>query len=218
MSVGDQTDMFGRLKSLLPSGWFGDNNPIRDALLWGYAQSLSWAFTLYLYAKSQTRIKTATDGWLDMIGLDFFGNNLPRLSSQSDSSYLSRILINIFRERATRKGMRQVLFDLTGRQPVIIEPAKPNDCGCLGLTLGLGVAGPLGSTSCPYQAFVTVYRPAGNGAASWPGIATNWFGLSQTSALLPGTQLFPSVSDADIIAAIEATKMYGSAVWFRITN
>lgn len=218
MSVGDQGDMFERLKSLLPLGWFTDNNPVRDALLWGYAQALSWGFTLYLYAKAQTRIKTATDGWLDIIGLDFFGNGLIRYAGQLDASYRNRILINIFRERATRHGMDQVLFDLTGRRPLIIEPAKPDDCGCLGLTLGLGVAGPIGSTSCPYQAFVTAYRPTGNGAANWPGIATNWFGLSMTSGLLPAAQLFPEVSDADIVAAIEATKPYGTTVWYRITN
>lgn len=218
MSIGDQNDMFGRLKNLLPIGWFSDSNPIRDAALWGYAQVLAWGYTLYLYAKTQTRIKTASDGWLDMIGLDFFGNNLIRYSTQLDPSYRNRILINIFRERATRHGMDQVLFDLTGRHPLIIEPANPADCGCLGVSLYLGVAGPLGSTSCPYQAFVTAYRPAGNGAANWPGIHTNWFGLGATSGLVPASQLFPQVSDADIVAAIEATKMYGSTVWYRITN
>lgn len=218
MSVGDQTDMFGRLKNLLPIGWFGDNNPILDALLWGYAQALSWGFTLYLYAKSQTRIKTATDGWLDLIALDFFGNNLVRLNGQLDPSYLNRILINIFRERATRKSIDQVLYDLTGRHPLIIEPAKPDDCGCLGATLYLGAAGPVGSTSCPYQAFVTAYRPTGGGAGNWPGINTNWFGLSSTSWLVPSTQLAPAVSDADIVAALEQTKMYGSTIWYRITN
>jgi hypothetical protein len=218
MSIGDQGDMYARLKRLLPIGWFGDTNPIRDALLWGYATSLAWGYALYLFAQSQTRIKTATDGWLDLIGLDFFGNNLTRYASQTDSSYRNRILINIFRERATRRGMDQVLFDLTGRHPVIIEPTKPNDCGCLGLTLGLGVAGPIGSVRCPYQAFVTVYRPSGSGAANWPGIKTNVFGLGVTSGLIPQSQLFPDVSDADIIAAIEATKAYGTTVWFRITN
>jgi hypothetical protein len=218
MSVGDQTDMFSRLKNLLPLGWFGDNNPVRDALLWGYAQALSWGVTLYLYAKNQTRIKTASDGWLDMIGLDFFGSNLVRLSGQLDASYRNRILINIFRERATRHSIDQVLFDLTGRHPLIIEPAKPDDCGCLGATLYLGVAGPLGSTSCPYQAFVTAYRPLGGGVGNWPGIHTNWFGLSATSWLLPAAQLAPSVSDADIVAALEQTKMFGTTIWYRITN
>ncbi|UZJ58544.1 hypothetical protein OKW98_18375 [Pseudomonas sp. KU26590] len=218
MSIGDQSDMLSRLKRLVPAGWFGDTNPIRDALLWGYAQALAWGYTLYLYAQAQTRIKSASDGWLDLIGLDFFGNNLIRYTSQTDSSYRNRILINIFRERATRRGMEQVLFDLTGRHPIIVEPAKPDDCGCLGVTLGLGVSGPIGSTSCPYQAFVTVYRPSGSGGANWPGLRTNAFGLGVASGLIPQAQLFSEVSDADIVAAIEATKAYGTTVWYRITN
>jgi hypothetical protein len=141
MSVGDQTDMFGRLKNLLPAGWFGDNNPIRDALLWGYANALAWGYTLYLYAKDQTRIKSASDGWLDLIGLDFFGNNLVRYSGQSDASYRNRILINIFRERTTRHAMEQVLFDLTGRTPIIIEPARPADVGAYGAAVAVSQPG-----------------------------------------------------------------------------
>lgn len=140
MSVGDNTDMFGRLKNLLPAGWFGDNNPIRDALLWGYANALAWGYTLYLYAKAQTRIKSATDGWLDLIGLDFFGKNLIRYSNQSDASYKNRILINIFRERTTRHAMEQVLYDLTGRWPIIIEPARPADVGSYGAAVAVSRA------------------------------------------------------------------------------
>ena len=215
---GDQTDMFGRLKSLFPVGWFGDNNPILDALTWGYAQSVSWAYTLYLYAQAQTRIKAATDSWLDLIALDFFGNNLVRYSAQTDQSYLNRILINIFRERTTRHGMEQVLIDLTGRKPLIIEPAKPNDTGGLGINMWLGAFGALGSVTLPYQAFITAYRPLGTGAGNWPGIKTNWFGLGQTSGLLPSAQMTPQVSDADIVAAIEATKPIGTTVWYRITS
>lgn len=220
MSVGDQTDMFGRLKSLLPVGWFSDSNPLLDALLWGYAQSIAWGYALYLYAKAQTRIKTASDSWLDLIALDFFGSNLIRYSAQTDTSYLNRILINIFRERTTRHGMEQVLFDLTGRSPVVIEPARPQDVGGLGINFYLGSSGPglLGSVVSPYQAFVTVYRPLGMGAGSWPGIHTNWFGLGQTSGLIPSSQMTPQVTDADIVAAIEATKPIATTVWYRITS
>lgn len=210
--------MLGRLQNLLPTGWFGDTNPIRDALLTAYAQGLAWAYSLYIYAKAQTRIKTASDSWLDLIGLDFFGDGLIRYSSQTDDSYRNRILINIFRERATRPGMRQVLLDLTGREPVIVEPARPIDVGCLGQTMYLGASGQLGSVVKPYQAFVTVYRPVGSGAGNWPGIATSPFGLSVTSGMVPSTQLFPAVSDADIVAAIEATKPYGSTIWYRISS
>jgi hypothetical protein len=140
MAIGDNTDMWGRLKNLLPVGWFGDNNPIRDALLWGYANALAWGYTLYLYAKDQTRIKSATDGWLDLIGFDFFGNNLVRYANQTDSSYRNRILINIFRERTTRHAMEQVLYDLTGRWPIIIEPARPADVGSYGAAVAVSRA------------------------------------------------------------------------------
>lgn len=140
MAIGDNTDMWGRLKNLLPAGWFGDNNPIRDALLWGYANALAWGYTLYLYAKDQTRIKSASDGWLDLIGLDFFGNNLVRYANQTDASYRNRILINIFRERTTRPAMEKVLYDLTGRWPVIIEPARPADVGSYGAAVAVSRA------------------------------------------------------------------------------
>lgn len=217
MATGDQSDMLTRLQRLLPTGWFGDDNPIRDAMLTACAEALAWAYSLYIYAKAQTRIKTASDNWLDLIALDFFGTNLVRYSNQTDSSYLNRILINIFRERTTRAGMRQVLLDLTGREPLIIEPACPQDVGCLGQTMYLGTA-PLGSISTPYQAFVTAYRPTGNGAGNWPGINTTAFGLATTSGLVPDSQLFPDVSDADIVAAIEATKPYGTTIWYRISS
>ena len=216
--TGDQDDMYSRLTALLPPGWFGDENPVLDALLHGFAQALAWAFTLYLFALAQTRIKTATGGWLDMVALDFFGSGLIRYSSQSDSSYLNRITINLFRERGTRAGMSKVLYDLTGKWPTIIEPARPADVGGLGVSIGLGVAGGVGSISTPYQAFVTAYRPTNNGAAGWPGAGTNPFGLSLTGGLAPASQMTPQISDADIVAAIEATKPYGTTIWMRISN
>lgn len=217
MATGDQTDMFGRLKNLLPRGWFPDTTPLLDGLLWGYAQALAWMYSLYLFAQAQTRIKTATSGWLDIAAQDFFGTGLLRYSGQSDDSYRNRIVINIFRERATRYGMQKMLTDLTGRAPLIVEPARPADVGCLGVTAALGVS-MLGSVVTPYQAFVTVYRPSANGGANWPGINTFTFGLASTSGLLPSTQLSPTVADADIIAAIEATRPAATAVWFRISN
>nr|WP_199065134.1 hypothetical protein [Chromobacterium sp. ASV5] len=218
MATGDQNDMLQRLKSLLPPTWFGDTNPIRDALMAAFSTALAWAYSLYLFALAQTRIRTASGGWLDMIALDFFGSGLTRYPGQQDDSFCNRIRINMFRERTTRYGMAKVLFDLTGRWPVIIEPARPADVGGLGLTIGLGVAGAVGSLSMPYQAFVTVYRPIGNGAAGWPGAATNVAGIGSVLGILPSAQLQPTVTDADLIAAIEATRPAGTTVWMRISN
>ncbi|QBJ80503.1 hypothetical protein [Aquitalea sp. USM4] len=134
MATGDQSDMFGRLKSLLPRGWFPDSTPLLDGLLWGYAQALAWLYSLYLFAKAQTRIKSATGGWLDIAAQDFFGTGLVRYSGQSDTSYRNRIVVNLFRERGTRNAMVKVLTDLTGRAPLIFEPARAADTGSYGAT------------------------------------------------------------------------------------
>lgn len=67
MATGDQADFVRRLKSVLPVQWFDDSNPILDAVLNGIASALSLVYQLYAYAVLQTRILTATDGWLDRL-------------------------------------------------------------------------------------------------------------------------------------------------------
>jgi hypothetical protein len=215
MATGDQNDMYNRLYGLLPPTWFGDANPVLDGVLWGSARALAGGYALYDYARRQTRILTAGEGWLDLVALDFFGTGLQRYHSQSDDSYRNRIRLNLFRERGTRPAMLRALFDLTGRVPTIVEPARPQDCGGLGISLGLGAGGAVGSLSRPYQAFVTAYRPTINGPANWPGIAAAPFGLGH-GGLIDAAQLLPEVSDADIVATIEAVKPFGTTVWMRI--
>lgn len=129
MATGDQNDMFNRLRGLLPRGWFGDSTPVLDALLSGLAQGLSWFYTLYDYAKQQTRLKTATGGWLDLIAQDFFGTTLRRTTGQSDTQFRNRISINLFREKSTRHAVESLLEDLTGRTARVVEPRRPMDTG-----------------------------------------------------------------------------------------
>lgn len=210
--------MMQRLRGLLPPGWFGDANPVLDAVLTGCAQMLAWCHTLYRFARDQTRIRSASGGWLDMIGLDFFGNSLPRYANQSDDSYRNRLQANLFRERATHAAVAKVLLDLTGRAPVVVEPARPADVGGLGIGFALGATGRVGSVSLPYQAFVTAYRPPYSGPAGWPGVASWSFGMNGTSAVAGPVQLTPPVSDADLFAAVEAVKPAGSVVWLSIAN
>ncbi|HHW4679688.1 MAG TPA: hypothetical protein ACQGQH_09730 [Xylella sp.] len=142
--------MFGRIKALMPR-WFSDSTPVLDALLRGFAYAQSFVHGLIVYAALQTRIKTATDGWLDIIATDFFGSSLRRKSGQSDASFRNRLLIHLFRERATRNGLVKVLTDLTGRTPVIFEPQRPLDTGSYGGPLiGYGQAGGYGSMRLPF--------------------------------------------------------------------
>lgn len=217
--TGDQDDFFARLKNLLPVGWFGDESPIVDALARGMASVLAWAYSFYLYAQAQTRIKTASGGWLDMVALDFFGTGMTRRPMQSDGSYRNRIIINLFRERGTRHAISQVLYDLTGRWPIIVEPQRPADTGAYGVACGYGAAGAYGSMLMPYQALVTAFRPAGSGFPYLSGYAAPAGGYGHASrACYASLRDAVAVLDSDLIAAIEAVKPIGTTIWVGISS
>ena len=218
MATGDQDDFFRRLKSVLPVQWFNDSNPRLDAVLNGLASALSWVYQLYAYAVLQTRILTATDGWLDIIANDFFGERIKRQAGQTDEDFLNIIRINLFRERGTRQAIIKVLEDLTGHTPKIIEPSRPQDCGGYSMPcMGYGVAGAYGSMSMPYQAFVIAYRPTGAGIPYVGGYTSTVSGYNTPSRgkYASYTEL-TSVTDAQIYAAVASVKMEGTAVWVRI--
>lgn len=220
MATGDQQDQFQRIKALIPR-WFSDSTPVLDAMLQGFAYAKSFVYGLIVYAALQTRIKTATDGWLDVIAADFFGTALQRKSNQTDASFRNQIIVNMFRERGTRAAITKVLTDLTGRAPTIFEPQRPADTGALGVNLALGVAGGVASLLLPYQAFVTAYRPLTVGVPYVPGLGTAPFGLGITTggSVIPSfAQIQGAVTDADIYAAIDSVKPAGTIAWTRISN
>lgn len=225
MATGDQSDIFTRLKSLIPR-WFSDSSTIRDGLLQGLAWAGSFIYSLITYARLQTRIKTATEGWLDMIAADFFGAALVRSANQSDASFRARIIINLFRERATRWAIIAVLKDLTGRTPLVFEPTRPADTGGYGVAgAGYGVAGGYGSLLIPYQAFVTAFRPVGTGIPNVAGYGgtvggpgPGGYGTSAQVEYASMSMIQGAVTDADICAAIDSVKAAGTAVWTRIQS
>lgn len=141
MATGDQNDIQARIARLIPISWFESSHAIRDAIATGLANAHAYIYAFIAYVKLQTRILTATDGFLDAVAQDFFGSSILRAANQSDASFRARILINIFRERATRNAIVKVLQDLTGRTPIIIEPQRPADCGAYGGTDSITVIG-----------------------------------------------------------------------------
>jgi hypothetical protein len=176
----------------MPHGWFQNgNSALRDALLTGIANMFAFVYSLFAYVRLQTRIATATDGFLDIIAGDFFGPNLPR-GTLADSSYRARIQASIFLTRNTRTALINVLTKITGRTPIVFEPARVADTGVYNNgTAAYGVAGAWGSLKCPYQSFVTAYRP------------------------LVGSPQY-GITDADIYAAAEGVRMAGTQIWVRI--
>lgn len=219
MATGDNNDQFRRLKRLMPQSWFGDNSTVIDAILRGFASVNASLYALIAYARLQTRINTATDGWLDMIAYDFFGNNLPRKPGQSDDSYRAWIKVNLFREKATRRAIVLVVRELTGRDPLIIEPGNPVDTGAYRCpNSGYGMAGSYGSLNMPYEAFVTVYRSVSDGVSDIAGygISTSGYSIASRGVWVSRKMVDGQLSDADIYAAIDSVKMCGTRVWVRI--
>ena len=160
-SIGDQSDQFNRIKALIPPNWFSDTATYLDAIIWGFSCVNAFIYTLIAYAKLQTRIKTATDGWLDLIASDFFGTSIVRGQNQTDDSFRNQIVINLFRERGTRNSVSRVLIDITKQTPTIVEPMRMLDTGAYGAPInGYGMAGGYGSMILKYQATVTAHRPA----------------------------------------------------------
>jgi hypothetical protein len=218
--TGDQTDMFGRIKAVLPSRWFADSTPVLDGLLSGLAWAWSWAYSLLLYVKTQTRIATATDVWLDVIASDFFGSRIQRRPGQGDAAFRVLIQSNLLREHGTRQAIISAVSDLTGRAPSVFEPMRTTDTGGYALGgFGFGTAGGWGSMALPFQCFVTAFRPIGSGIASvsgW-GEPTGAYGAGSIEyaslAMLQG-----QVTDGDIAGAVAGVLPVAAIAWLSIQD
>lgn len=221
MATGDQADIVFRLKAALPNGWFQDATPILDAVLNGIAWPLARIYSLTNYARQQTRVATATDGFLDLISFDFFGALLPRFLQESDSAFVTRIKAQLFLERATRHGLIRALQILTGRTPLVFEPANPFDTsGWNQGTFAYNTAGGWGNLSLPYQAFVTAYRPNGQGIPNIAGWGNPQGALntgSQAEYVNPD-MIAGAITDASIYALIASVQPEGTIVWTRISS
>lgn len=219
MARGDQHDFYNRLHTLLPSGWFADESPVLHGALTACAKSLSWCYSLYIYARAQTRIATADGGWLDIAAYDFFGHTLIRQAGMSDDQLRTQIRTNLLRERGTRQAIIDILDALTGHKPVVIEMLRPEDTGAYGgPAIGYGVAGRYGSLHLPYQAFVEVRRDRGTSIPRGAGsnIASSGNSTASESQSVSVNVLSGLAADAQIYAAVAAVKMEGTLVWVRI--
>jgi hypothetical protein len=221
MALGDANDCANRIRALLPVRWFADSNPIRDAVIAGAAYALSLVYALLQYTQLQTRIGTATDGFLDLISFDFFGSSLPRRSGEMDAPFRQRILANLLRERATRKGITDALVTLTGRAPIIFEPWRIADTGAYNTPqTGYNTSGKYGSLVLNNQIFVTAFRPSGSGLPRIAGYnaARGAYTAASYAKYSSLSEVVGFVTDADIFAAVDAAKAAGIIAWTQLSN
>lgn len=214
MAVGDATDVQRRLNALIPGSWFKGQPPEIEALLSGIADSQSAIYSLVGYAKAQTRIQSSTDGFAELAAYDFFGLGFPRLPAETDAAYTQRIILEIFRERTTRKGIVKALTDLTGFAPVLVEPANPADT--FAWDVSFWDEANWGSTQNNNQIFVIAYRPKGGGIANIPGWDAGFW--DATLVWVDQSLIVAPVTDAQIYATVAKTVAAGVTAWVMITN
>lgn len=231
MTTGTQSDLLTRLKSVLPP-WFGTASaPVLNAVLSGFASGSAAVYSLLAYVRLQTRIGSATDGFLDMIALDFFGRRFQRLANEADAAFRIRILAELLRPRATVASIVKVLSDLTGRTPKVFEPPRPA-AGGYGVACGYGLggtvtpsyaissAGAYASPDYPAQVFVIAYRPLvtyGVPNVDGYGGYLGGYGVGSIEYVTASSET-GIVTDASIYAAVNGVRAAGVTVWVSISN
>jgi hypothetical protein len=222
MATGTQTDITARILRWLPSRWFpAGSGPgtLIFALVSGLAAGLTAIHTAIAYAGLQVRIATATDGWLDLIAGDYFGNMVRRNAGEMDAAFSLRVRREILREKVTREALDRVIFDTTGNHPVLIEANRVSDIGAWRQGFAWR-SGSYGSAGLPFQIFLTTPRqnpvlfpPLGG----WRVLPSAYRG-SGLAYSLPSITPPPQPPDAAIIAAIDRVRPAGVTVWLQLTN
>lgn len=218
MATGDQENILSRLRAVIVNSWFPDVSPVVDGVLSGFASVGAWAYSQITYTRLQTRIGTATDGWLDLIAYDFFGRRIRRRIGQSDDNFRRLIKKETLRERVTRPAIKAALEDLTGQPVTIFEPAHPGDTG--GYDTGYmayNEAGRIGSLLLPCQMFIDVIQPIGAGIPSAGGYDSGWGGYDFAPMMLGSlADVIGEVTDQDIYDTVNTTRAAGVTCWVAI--
>ncbi len=232
MATGDQADIAGRIRAVLPAAWFAQpgatglsRTPVLDALLAGAGAAGAWLHALLRGAVAAARISTASGVFLDGIAADFFGSTLQRQVAEGDPAWRARIQATLLLPLGTRAGIDQALRILTGRAPRIVEPWNTGDTGGYGgPALAYGAAGAYGSLALPLQVFVTAFRPDGSGIAQVGGYygsgnstGPGGYGVGAieygSAAMIEG-----QVTDAAIEATVARATAAGVTAWLAISN
>lgn len=205
----------------MPKSWFpNDTSPVIDGVLNACAYVLAYIYSMLAYVRLQTRIATATDGYLDLLASDFFGDELQRRAQEDDDTYRQRIKDALYREKVTKRAVVKALTDLMGTPPDIYEPQN-TQWGYGGYTAGYGKAGKWGSNLVPYQGFITVTIGTPGAPKFIAGYSTppGAYGTTGSRSSYGNAKQVPAViKDQHIYDAINAVKPFGVVAWVNIQH
>lgn len=107
--------------------WLGDSAKTKGGAIWLYAKIVTEACDMAKADidchKKQIYLKSASGEYLDRWGEDLV--QLKRKYNENDESYRARILLEMFREYATRRALVKLVANITGLHPVeIFEPVR----------------------------------------------------------------------------------------------
>src|SRR5260370_7657608 len=92
-TIGTISDIVNRIRATL-APWFPDlpSAPVLNAVLTSQADQFAFVYQYLQFAANQTRIKTATGGWLDLIAWDYFGARFARKISLTTTTRTNLLL------------------------------------------------------------------------------------------------------------------------------
>lgn len=230
MALGDLANVFSRIKRVLPPGWFTESGsasgtpqsktPILDAILSGPAELGSWAYSLFSGIQTQTRLATATGGWLDIASTDLLGSSLLRLAGETDDAFRTRIKANLFLKANTRSAVQTALANLTGAAVRVVEPWQPNDTGVWDGSAFYDIdtaANPAeyADPSLRYQAFIKCVLPvatSANPAPAGDAYDTNTFFDTTTGWYWDASAPFGAGATL-VYGLIQRLKVFGTKIW-----
>ncbi|WP_299449189.1 hypothetical protein [uncultured Phascolarctobacterium sp.] len=107
--------------------WLGDSAKTKGGAIWLYAKMVTSACDAAIAdidsLKNQIYLKSARGEYLDRWGEDLV--QLKRKYNENDESYRARILLEMFREYASRKAIIDIVKDITGFPPIeVFEPVR----------------------------------------------------------------------------------------------
>lgn len=123
-----------RMVNFFPRPWTDDEaktiGGIMYAIFLSTGENLNFISQQLYYAWEACRLQTASNGALDLFAQDYFGNNLPRQTGESDNAYRLRIQALLFQPQVTRQAIiNAIQFAFPGSIVRAIEPWNPSDTG-----------------------------------------------------------------------------------------
>lgn len=237
--VLSQTDLTNRFLALFPTGWSSDVARQPGGILYALFKALSGSLSDLLgsssitpppagyatiqFAHDLTRIGTATGSGLDTISQDYFGTTLPRLPGESDTAFRARILLNLLLPKVTRPALANILQNITGKAPTMIEPWNPGDTCAWDERSFWDINWPGGGATFlwgdqwPWLGFIRVALSVWTLTGAWP--VWGWdagFAWDQPQSYWADLEPSSTVSLAQMAAAIQAAKAYGTTVGMRL--